>query len=134
MRLKPGERQVQSSFRSINWVDIDIDPKASFSLEILITGARQATMRLVIKRKRKMKHVKILGRLSRELTRTPESAGESIDVFITKNEDGTIDYEFRGDNLSHRIRRQLTPKNLFAPTTTSVDLPPDAAQAASAGD
>lgn len=132
--LKPGERRVQSSFHSINWVDMDVDPKASFTLELLINGARQATMHLVIKRKRKMERVKIQGKLSRELTQNPESAGESIDVFITGNEDGTINYEFRYGNRNHHILRQPTPKHTFAPPPTSTDSPPDAAQAASAGD
>ncbi len=107
----------QSSFRSVEWIGFDdeIDSEISFSFETLITGARQEAMRLVVERKGKPKHVDIPGKLSRELSKTPESAGESIDLFITKNEDGTINYEFRYGISNQRVWRQPTPGALFAP-------------------
>lgn len=135
MQFKNGERLVESSFRSIDWTgaSIHVDPEVTLSLGLLITGARQATMRLVLRFENEVRYVSIIGKLSRELTLNPESAGGSIDVFSTQNEDGTINYEFRDGNRNHYLRRQLAPNAIFSiPPPT--DLPTSAAQSASCGD
>ncbi|MCC7356687.1 MAG: hypothetical protein IT410_03665 [Candidatus Doudnabacteria bacterium] len=135
MAFKFGEHRVRSSFRLIDWtgVTINVDPTITFFIELLITGARQATMRLVMKYENNTKHVAIPGKLSRELTNTPESAGDSIDVFVTENEDGSLNYEFRYGNRNHYLWRQLSPNAIFG-ISIPTDLPTNATQSASAGD